>query len=56
MRATLPGAGLRLFFPTSASTFFGFKNKQDKDACSMPVHAPFRVHTHLPGAMYRLKE
>ena len=22
----------------------------------MPVHAPFRVHTHLHGAAYRLKE
>jgi BMFP domain-containing protein YqiC len=56
MRATLPEAGPCLFFLTSASTFFGFKNIQDRDACPMPVHAPFQVHTHRLGAMYRLKE
>jgi len=56
MRASLAEVGLCLFFPTSASTFFGFKNKQDKDVCSMSVHAPIQVHTHRIGAMHRLKE
>jgi BMFP domain-containing protein YqiC len=56
MRATLPEAGTRLFFPTSASTFFGFKNKQDRDACAMSVHAPIQVHTHRNSAVHRLKE
>jgi hypothetical protein len=56
MRATLIDACLRLFFLSSAFTFFGFKNNQDIDACSTPVHAPIQVHTHRLGAVHRLKE